>query len=158
MTQTTNDWRDRAKSLLQAAKDVVPPDHPTDVSTGSAQHKALFKKYVGELDKHKCGGEKWINSLIDSEEERTGDRNQAIINVMGRRPVGAVSFPYVTGTVRKFWLECVALNKQSAMSEQVAPEEFILKWLMQQGHDDLAEFLTGYPYWPMGLSGDGDWV
>jgi|CXWL01.1.fsa_nt_gi hypothetical protein len=158
MKQVLNDWRDRAQLLLQAVKDVAPHDHPRKGSMGSSHHHELFKEYVEELYKHKQEGEKWLESLVDSEERRTGDRSQAITNVMERRPIGALSYPYVTGTVRKFWLACVALNEQLPPLEKVAPEEFALEWLMQQGYDDLAEFISGYPYWPIGLNGFNIWV
>jgi hypothetical protein len=141
-----------------AVKDVASLDHPSGGSAGSARHRSLFEEYVQKLRKHKREGEKWFKALIDSEEKKTGDRDQAIANVKERRPVGPVSYPYVTGTVRKYWLACVSLNQELAKVERVAPEEFILGWLMQRGYDDLAEFLSGYPFWPVGLDDNDNWV
>lgn len=153
-----SDWRDRAQSLLQAAKDVDAGGHPAGGSPGSPRHRVLFEEYVRVLGKHKHEGERWMNALIDAEEQETGDRDQAIANVRERRPVGPVSHPMVTGTVRRFWLACVSLNQEVQGSERVAPEELLLLWLMHGGHDELAEFLAGYPFWPLGLDVDGRWV
>lgn len=158
MTQITNDWKVNAQLLLQAAKDIAPPGHPRSGSVGSIRHQALFEQYVLKLEKYKREGEAWINGLIDFEENKTGDRNQAIENVKDRRPVGAVSDPSVTGVVRKFWLACVSLNRELAEEERVPPEEFILEWLILKGYEELAEFLTGYPFWPLGLDDHDHWV
>jgi hypothetical protein len=152
------DWTERARLLVQAVRDVQPVGHPRPNSTGSSRHHVLFESYVKRLREHKRVSEAWINALIDSEEEETGDRDQAIANVLERRPIGAVSHPFVTGTVRKYWLACVSLNGEVQRADQVAPEEFILLWLMQRGHVDLAELLAGYPFWPVGMDADGRWV
>ena len=38
------------------------------------------------------------------------------------------------------------------------PEEFLLRWLVTDRLDELAEFLAGMPYWPIGMDEDGNWV
>ena len=158
MAEDATDWRERAQSLLQAAKDVHAVGHPSPGSPGSSRHRTLFEQYAKMLRSHKAESENWIERLTDAEERTTGDREQAIANVRERRPVGAVAHPKVTGVVRKFWLMCVSLNSEVAKSDQVAPEEFILLWLMYRGHEDLAEFLTAYPFWPLGLDEQNRWV
>ena len=37
-------------------------------------------------------------------------------------------------------------------------EEFLLGELLRGGHEDLAEFISGLPYWPIGMDADGRWV
>jgi hypothetical protein len=158
MAQDSGDWVDRAQSLLQVVKDLALMDRPRANSRGSARHLALFEQYTRVLGEQKLEAERWFNVLIASEEEETGDRDQAIENVWERRPVGPLSHPKVTGAVRKFWLACVSLNEEVPETERVAPEEFVLLWLMHRGHDELAEFVTGYPFWPVGLDHDGRWI
>ncbi len=151
-------WRRRMAFLLQAVADVAPPDHPAAGAAGSTRHQTLFEQYRAELAKARRSGEKWYSGLIESEEERTGDHWQAVANTRKRRPVGPVSDPDVTATVRNYWLRCVALNEGLAAKNRVAPEEFVLKWLADRGHEPLAEFLTGYPFWPLGMDANDHWV
>jgi hypothetical protein len=158
VAKEVNDWKERAQSLLRAVKDLDVVDHPAENSPGSASHRALFEQYTARLRRHRHKGEAWLNKLIESEERQTGDREQAVANVLERRPVGAVAHPMVTGTVRRYWLACDSLNRAVPASQRVAPEEFVLLWLMRAGHDDLAEFLSAYPFWPIGLDSGGRWV
>jgi hypothetical protein len=158
MTQVTSDWKDRAQSLLEAVRDVAPPGHPPGGAAGSAQHRALFEQYLKKLGRAKRSADQWWLGLIDTEVKHTRNRDRAIANVKERRPIGPVSHPEVTGTVRKFWLACAALNEEVAIAERVAPEDFILGWMLRLGHDDLAKFLSGYPFWPVGMDWDGNWI
>jgi hypothetical protein len=121
-------------------------------------HRRLFTQYLAQLEKAKIAGEGWYAGLIGSEEEITGDHDQAVANVRARRPVGPVCHPDVTGTIRSYWLKCVNLNSQVDDSQRVAPEEFLLGWLIGLGHDDLSEFVARYPFWPMGLNFEGKWI
>ena len=152
-------WKEKARRLLMAAKDVSPDaDYPTP-SAGSAAHQALFKQYVKDLKAAKADSEDWWESLIDTEEERVGDREQALENVNQRRPTGLMSLGASDAVVREYWLKCDALNRKTKNpEEQVAPEDFILRWLMDNRLDALAEFMAEMPYWPIGMDEEGNWV
>ena len=151
-------WIERAAELQKAIHDIAPNDHPRTGSHGSASHHALFEKYVTELRDAKELAQGWWGALINTDEEdRTGNRDQAIANVEARRPVGPVAHGAVIEAVRKFWLECVAINQQVEDAMRVAPEELVLGWLMAE-YQDLAEFLSGIPFWPIGLDRQENWV
>lgn len=153
-----SDWIERATELQRAIQDVAPTDHPRTGSVGSSRHYALFDQYLTELREAKELAEDWWEALIDAEEEdRTGDRDQAIANVEGRRSVGPVAHGAVVEVVRKFWVECAALNRQVGETERVAPEEFVLGWLMNE-YQEFAAFLSDLPFWPIGLDWEGNWV
>ena len=72
--------------------------------------------------------------------------------------VTPADFTDVIGTIRRFWLECDALNKKIQRSERVPPEQFILEWLLDGEHDDLVSFLSKLTYLPIGLDQEGNWI
>jgi hypothetical protein len=152
-------WKERGRRLLQAAKDFSPDREYPAHARGSAAHQALFRQYVKDLKAAKAHSEYWWESLIDTEETRTGDRARAEENVIERRPTGLMSHGASDTVVREYWLKCDALNRKTRNPEdQVAPAEFLLLWLVNDRLNDLAEFLAGMPYWPIGMDEDGNWV
>jgi hypothetical protein len=152
-------WKERARRLLQAAKDFSPAAEYPLGSRGSAAHQALFRQYVKGLNAAKEHSENWWQSLIYAEEKRTGNRAQAEENVNERRPTGVMSLGASDAVVREYWLKCDALNRRTKNPEQrVAPAEFLLLWLVDNRLDELAEFLAGMPYWPIGMDEEGNWV
>ena len=152
-------WKERARRLLLAAKDFSPDVHYSPHSRGSAAHQALFRQYVNALAAAKEDAEEWWESLIETEEERVGDRDQAEENVQERRPTGPMSLGATDAVVREYWLKCDALNQKTRHPEErVAPEDFLLRWLVDNRRDELAEFLAGMPYWPIGMDEEGNWV
>lgn len=155
------DWQQRVEDLRQVVRDVAPVGHPPPGGTGTGRHRVLFEQYVSELTPSVRSAQEWFEGLIEVEEERTQDRAQAEEAVRGRRPVGPVADGGVIAVVRKFWLDCAAINDEVdgiRTGEAVAPEDFILTWLLQEGYEELAEFLSSLPFWPMGLDPDGHWV
>jgi hypothetical protein len=159
MRRRTIAWRERARRLLLAAKDFSPDVDYSPHSRGSPAHQALFRLYVKALEAAKEDAEDWWESLIDVEEERVGDRDQALENVIERRPTGAMSLGASDAVVREYWLKCDGLNRKTKNPEdRVAPEEFLLLWLVNDRLNELAEFLAGMPYWPIGMDEEGNWV
>jgi hypothetical protein len=152
-------WKEKARRLLLAAKDFsTDVDYPPH-SRGSAAHQALFRQYIKALEAAKEDAENWWESLINTEEKRVGDRDQAVENVNQRRPTGLMSLGASDAVVREYWLQCDALNRKTKNPEErVAPEEFLLLWLVDNRLNKLAEFLADMPYWPIGMDGDGNWV
>ena len=119
----------------------------------------MFRQYVKNLEAAKAHAENWWESLIDAEETRTGNRARAEENVIERRPTGLMSHGASDKVVREYWLKCDALNRKTKNPEErVAPEEFLLLWLVNDRLTELAEFLADMPYWPIGMDEDGDWV
>jgi len=152
-------WKERVRRLLLAAKDFSPNVEYVRHSAGSAAHRSLFRQYVTALKAAKEEAESWWESLIYMEQKRTGDRDQAVENVNERRPTGAMSLGASDAVVREYWLKCDGLNRKTKNPEErVAPEEFLLLWLVNDHLNDLAEFLAGMPYWPIGMDENGDWV
>lgn len=158
MNQQNPNWRDRVSDLLQAARDVGATDQPPTGAPGTPQHRALFERYVARLEWAHNAGMGWWADLIDAENERIGDRDQAIERVQERRPVGPVAHGIVIAVVRSFWLECARLNELLKPQERVAPEDLILGWLVKNRKEDLAKFLSDFPFWPMGMDFNGKWV
>jgi hypothetical protein len=88
-----------------------------------------------------------------------GDRDQAVENVNKRRPTGLMSLGASDAVVREYWLKCDALNRKTTNTEDtVAPEDFVLGWLLDGKHEKLGEFLADMPYWPIGMDEAGNWV
>jgi len=152
-----SDWRDRADMLIRSVKDVVPSPPGVVFTAASKPYRALFEAYLAELRTAKDWAEDWWESLIETEKGRTGSRKRAVVNVKSRWPVGPVAHKGMIGVIRKFWLGCQALNRKAAESKRVPPEEFIMGWLMRQD-EALAEFLSGLPFWPMGIDEEGNWT
>jgi hypothetical protein len=155
-------WQHRAHQLILMIQDVdASTRHPLILSpgatVGSRHHNMLFEDYVKEISQAKKWTEEWWQALIHTEMQRTPDREFALEKVRRRWPLGPAPTKRIITVIRKYWLASDRLNQQVVLSERVAPVIFILKWLMERGHDDLAEFLTGYPYWPVGLDEDGNW-
>jgi hypothetical protein len=159
MAKPKTRWRSRIQNLIAAAKDVAPEDHPSSAKSDlSKKHRALFKEYLAELGEAKETAEGWWGALILAEEERTDDHDQAVENVEERRPVGPSVHGSVIAVVRKYWLACDSLNRLVDRPERVPPEEFVLGRLVDGNHDDFAEFLAGFPFWPIGLDREGNWI
>lgn len=152
-------WKEKARRLLLTAKDFSPDVDYSPHSPGSAAHQALFRQYVKALEAAKKDAEDWWESLIETEEERVGDREQAVENVNERRPTGLMSLGASDAVVREYWLKCDALNRKTKNpDERVAPEDFLLRWLVDNRLDALGAFLADMPYWPIGIDEDGNWV
>ena len=158
MAKSRSKWIAKIQNMIAAIKDVAPADHP-DASKleMSKKHRALFKEYLADLAEAREIAEGWWGALILAEEERTGDREQAIAIVKRRRPVGPAVHGSVIAVIRKYWLACDSLNRLSEPSARVAPEEFVLGNLLDGEHDGHAEFLSGIPFWPIGLDREGRW-
>ena len=152
---------DRIQALLTAVKDVAPSGHPRPISKERATkaHRELFDRYLSDLRLAKQQAEEWWDGRITVLMECTRvDRNQVVKEYKAKNPVEPVNFTRVIGAIRRFWLECTTLNNKVKASERVPPEQFILGWLMDGTHDDLAGFLSGLTYWPIGLDQEGNWV
>jgi hypothetical protein len=157
MTRPT--WRANVGNLVNAVSDLNVPGHPTAGCEGTAGHHTIFARYVEQLTEAVETANAWWEGLIDVEQdERTGDRNEAIQNVQERHPGGRVAHRFVIAAVRQVWLACDQLNKRLPPGERVRPEELALSWLAERGYPELAEFISQLAYWPVGLDAQWNWV
>ena len=156
----TERWRKKAKALVDAVRDVAPPDHPPAGRGRAASpgHRTLFDRYVKGLRKAKAEADDWRKGILEASQERGATKSEAEIQFKQEYPVGTVASGRIIHVLRRFWLEAAALNGKSDPAMRVAPEEFLLAWLVDGTNDDLAQFLSALPYWPIGLTKDGKWV
>lgn len=154
------DAEDRAHSLLISVADVAPPDHPAPVQLAAADeaHRSLFRRYVAELEASVAEAETWWNGLVERAMQRNRkSRDRAERDEFAEAPVGPASHGRVLATVRKFWLECDALNARGPNASAVPPEQLVLGWLIDE-QIPLYRTLAFLTYLPIGLDDRGRWV
>jgi hypothetical protein len=141
--------------LLAAVRDVAPPGHPKPLAIASApeSHRRAFEQYVAELRRAKAEADERWNGIVEGIIERTGKTPQeAQQAARDRNALGPSSHTRVVGTIRKHWQRCVELNASASPVERVPPEQFVLAWLVDENHVDLAQLVSGLTYWPIGLN------
>jgi hypothetical protein len=121
-------------------------------------HLELFRDYVVDMRRAIQGAHAWWNALIETEARRCGNLTEAEYRVKRRNAVGRFANRGVIGVLRKYWLACEAINGQSAVGSRVPPEQFMLGMLIDTTWEDIAEFLSHLPYWPIGMSPKGEWI
>ena len=125
--------------------------------TADPIYVSLFHAYVQELNWAVDIALSWWNALVARRVERGATRRTAIRENYRIRPAGPAARPEVVFVVRKTWLECAAINRDVMMGNRIPPEVLLLKWLLPD-HANLAEVLTGMPYWPIGFDESGHFV
>jgi hypothetical protein len=152
-------WKKKAQALVDAVRDVAPPGHPPAGRSKPAagSHRALFDRYVKALRKAKAEADDWRDGIIKAARARGESQADAELYFKENYPIGTVAFGRVIEALRRFWLEVDAVNRKVDEGARVAPEEFLLAWLPDGTNDDLAEFLSALPFWPIGLTEDGKW-
>jgi hypothetical protein len=146
--------------LLLSVADVAAPDHPQPVAVSEAdeEHRQLFHRYVAELEQSIGEAEAWWTGLIERAMQRNRkSRDRAERDAFAEAPVGPASHGRVLATIRKFWLECDALNVARPTSRAVPPEQLVLGWLIDQ-QSALYRTLAFLTYLPIGLDERGRWV
>jgi hypothetical protein len=120
-------------------------------------HERLFRAYVRELREAKLAAEAWWKKLIASEMQSSVSRNDALISVKKRWPIGPCAHPFVLAVLRKYWLECEAINRkvselgdEAGDEESVSPIIFLCDYLMDGKNEKLAAFIAPINYWPIG--------
>lgn len=122
-------------------------------------HEKLLKEYADSLRTAKEVAEEWWEALLASETLKTRDREQAVLSVKQRWPYGPVAHPRVLAVIRKYYFACQALNDRLAETKNPAeeyPHVFVTDMLMEDGTDDLGQFVMGLPGLPIGVDSDGD--
>ena len=151
------DWS-RVTWFMQAARD-MRRDSPAEVRIADASdsHRSLFEEYVADLQYAKKWADSWWASINQTESERNEDSVLLEQLLPKRLPAGAAAHGGNIAVIRKYWLACIAVNQKTS-PEEVMPEQFLLGWLLEKSHTDLAEFVAQLPYWPIGMDENGEWV
>lgn len=137
-------------------------------------HGELFRLYVTELRSSIARAQDWWDAVL-GEEALRGTPEQALTAVMLRWPFGPAAHPYVVATYRKFFLACEEINRTLAQPAAAGSERGEEGWgresigtgpspaaipvapwvLLVDGlrgpHNDLAEFMQGFVFQPVGL-------
>lgn len=122
-------------------------------------HQKLLEEYAESLRAAKKAAEKWWEALLAAETRKTQDPEQAVHNVEQRWPYGPAAHPRVLAVIRKYYFACEALNDRLAKTNDPSeeyPHVFVTDMLMEEGTDDLGDFVNALPGLPIGVDSDGD--
>ena len=149
--------------LLSAPKDVQRWDHGVGdpgMAAASDAHRQLFADYRRALQAVVPEAVAEWNDAIAEGTQEVGNRDEVITILWSRSPAGPAAKGEVIAAVRRFWLACDALNRRSPAAARVAPEAFVLAWLVAQAGvaSDAVQVLCCMPYWPLALDRDGNWL
>lgn len=158
---TEEGMNDGIARLLVAPRDlrlsgaaVVESSPP--LKQASETHRKLFTKYRKDLKKTLADAVEWWEHRTEAFKEELRSTKQARMENWREFPAGPVSDPYTVAVIRKYWLACDELNATAV--PPVAPECFLLQWVVDEGDMATAELLSAMPYWPIGLDDTGVWV
>lgn len=121
------------------------------------RHDKLLELYAADLRKAKDEALRWWKALAGPKDTRDPAQKKA----RRRWPAGPASHPRVIAVVRDYWFRCEALNaeieKDPKSKEQTEyPHLFLADRLLNGKDDDLAMFVGGLPYWPIGSDKEGN--
>jgi len=143
------------------------------------RHEMLLAEYAKALGRAKHLAVEWWDELVENVARSTGTREQAQRQIRTRWPDGPASHPMVIGVLLKYYVACEAVNRKIEIEQAKTPEEefskddlgeeeqeieedentqedvvypnvFLVEWLLDDEHDDLADFLGDLSYWPIG--------
>jgi hypothetical protein len=121
-------------------------------------HRESFAAYEQQILMVADAALDWWNQTVEARKRSADDPRRAVREAWLNRPAGPASFPGVVSLVRDYWLMCEAINQKSEEPRRVAPEAFLLLWLMDGKHQAEVKVLSCMPYWPIGLDAEGHWV
>ena len=143
-------------------------------------YRALFARYVEELEASRQVALAWWGELVRAEQQRGLGGPEARQAVIARWPCGPTSHPRVLGIYRQYFLACDELNRERQrkrgtppqrppteddwgtdreLSEEhlagpVPPSVFAVDWLAGK-HPELQTLLASLLLSPIGLADDG---
>ncbi|RUV32714.1 MAG: hypothetical protein EOQ39_12570 [Mesorhizobium sp.] len=148
------------RRLMAQVKNYYPAGRygdPVGLDQSSAAHADLFKQYRIYLQQAFDIAVPWWEAIIDNRQAPDESREDAIQEAFNRRVAGAASSPYVVWVVRKFWLSLETINETLQPGERVAPDKFLLQWLIDANETELVRLIACMPYWPIGIDENGHW-
>lgn len=158
---TEEGMNDGIARLLVAPRDLALSgaaviDSSPPIKQASEAHRKLFAKYRKDLKKTLLDAVQWWDHRTEAFKEELRSAKQARIANWREFPAGPASDPYTVAIIRKYWLACDELN--AGVEPKVAPEWFMLQWVVDEGDMATAELLSAMPYWPVGLDEAGAWT
>lgn len=147
--------------LLHAPKD-IPGGTPVSnfdgpIGEADPEFYIFFKIYLEGFPILYPLCDRWWKGCVAAAESPDRTREEALSIAYEARAAGPASAPEFVWFIRRFWLDCDALNKKLPLEKRVAPEVVLLKWLIDTGEQDYLQLITCMPYWPIGLNAQGDW-
>jgi hypothetical protein len=154
------DWQMAVKRLIEAPRDLdLAVQAPSrSLAATDSYFRDDFRLYEDELTKAVSRALVWWNRMTTHTARRLRNPQRGIDSVWSSRPAGPASYPDVVASIRRGWLRCAAINRDREDAGRVAPQTFVLQWLLEAGRADLARILAPMPYWPLGLDETRNWT
>lgn len=157
-----HDVQKGVRRLLSAPKDFQTPNQFKQTSFpkfgATSLHQGLYLSYAELLNLAADQAVKWWVGMINRMIDQGVKVEDAIRECYMERLAGPASHPHIVFVVRKYWLECEAINGRIDYPNRVPPEVFLLAWLVDDRCEQPVQVLSAMPYWPIGLDEDGNWV
>jgi hypothetical protein len=135
------------------------PEEPMAKYKAGTAHVNLFNEYRRNLKKSVNEAVySWIKLIRSIQEDQHLSEKEAVNSAYNRALAGPAGSRYIIWVLRKYWLECEALNQTLPREQWVPPEVFLLNWLLDGAYEEEVAVLSQLPFWPIGLDKDGRWV
>ncbi|MFM0323561.1 hypothetical protein [Caballeronia glebae] len=126
--------------------------------SGVALHRDLFERYLTALKPVvSITWQEWSEAMKE-ETHRLGSKDKAREALLFEDAAGPAADMRFIGVIREFWLACDAINRTLDKADWLDPPVLLLAWLIERRETLCAEVVASQPYWPMGLSKDGQWI
>ena len=163
MQITEERTREGLNRLLLAPRDLERWDRSTGEpgkQRASPEHRQLFEQYKSDFRNVAAEAERQWDAEISSLREHSEDVAEAVRERWTMIPGGPSARPFFVAFVRRMWLTVDSINRRVPEAQAVAPEVFLVKWLMEEIplQDVRLKVLAAMPYWPMGLDLEGNWT
>jgi hypothetical protein len=163
MQITEDRTREGLERLLLAPRDLDRWDRAIGEpgkQRASVEHRRLFEQYKREFAEVAAEAERQWDAEIAWLREHSENSAEAIRERWTMIPAGPAARPFLVAFVRRMWLSVDSINRLVPEHEAVAPEVFLVKWLMEEVplRHVCMKVLAVIPYWPMGLDMEGNWI
>ncbi len=128
-----------------------------EMQHGTGRHRQLFDTYLQKLRPHVERVAAAWQEAMEYQASRLGSPQSARDFLIQEYPAGPAADMHLIAVIRQFWLACDALNGELDESNWVDPPKLLLEWMIDAGEDECVQVLASQPYWPIGLTRDGQW-
>ncbi len=147
--------------LLEGPRDIeggtpVPAVSDSEASA-DPELKKLFDHYLEGYQFMQPHCMRWWRGLIAAAQQGGISREDAVLNAYDSRSAGPASAPEFVWFIRHHWLLCDEINQRLQIERRVAPQDLLLKWLLEREHTEAVHLATAMTYWPIGLDDQGRW-